>query len=275
MIGIVCASKSSKNLFEMWWQINGAFMGQKKNIWLCGNLHSERCNDRRQFGVGLLSPVPFLVSTVLVRRLHEDLMLEVQDSARVASKLRCLKCRCLYMKYVPLFYSMAILSRGAVGSGERLHSQWSRHLHLIIWRVLIMNGSETLARPAGLPETVLFLFFLIKLDINLSYLDISEDLKNICELLLPSQFCNLQYSVGLLLTYYNVLSYSVVVLSSCWKESFIACFIDLSCTLGKCRVHLQAVHFWLCTCGKLERRTKMKQISDVLCPLMSDIFLWI
>lgn len=100
-----------------------------------------------------------------------------------------------------------------------------------------MNGSETLARPAGLPETVLFLFFLIKLDINLSYLAISEDLKNICELLLPSQFCNLQNSVGLLLTYYNVLSSSVVVLSSCWKESSTACFIDLSCTLGKCRVH--------------------------------------
>lgn len=49
----------------------------------------------------------------------------------------------------------------------------------------IMNGN------AGLPEIVLFLFFLIKLDINLSYLNMSEDLKNICELLLPSQFCNL------------------------------------------------------------------------------------
>lgn len=107
----------------------------------------------------------------------------------------------------------------------------------------IMNGSETLARPAGLPEIVLFLFFLIKLDINLSYLNMSEDLKSICELLLPSQFCNLLNCVGLQLTYYNVLSSSMVVLSSCWKESFIACFIDLSCTLGKCRVHCKLFTF--------------------------------
>lgn len=164
-------------------------------------------------------------------------------------------------------------SSGFWGATSLTMKQTSAFDHLKSAYKRVMNGSETLARPAGLPETVLFLFFLIKLDINLSYLDISEDLKNICELLLPSQFCNLQYSVGLLLTYYNVLSYSVVVLSSCWKESFIACFIDLSCTLGKCRVHLQAVHFWLCTCGKLERRTKMKQISDMLCPLTSDIFL--
>lgn len=81
-------------------------------------MHCERHDDRRQFGVGLLSPVPFLISTVLVKRLHGDLMLEVQCSARFASKLRCLKCRCLYIKYVLLCYSMAILSRGAVDSGE-------------------------------------------------------------------------------------------------------------------------------------------------------------
>lgn len=76
----------------------------------------------------------------------------------------------------------------------------------------------------------------------------SEGLQNICELLLPSQLRDLLNYVDLLLAYFNVLSSSMVVLSSPWKERsssvLLICLVPWEIAENIASCSLLVVHLW-------------------------------